>query len=173
MSLFNPMNEIMGQKHKTQESVNGIEFARAQILNVVDMARLGEKRLNGLALIVESEAVLHTEAISGQIRINQEVFEDSVGQVELVQQTAITIDRREFNAMHQFINRNPVLQRNRLGQPTCQSGVMGFEQKIALAFQEHSAVSGCVVTCIQTANHLERRIIAGQNGINIMQQIRQ
>jgi hypothetical protein len=52
MRLFNPMNEIMGQKHKAQESVNGVEFAGAQILDVIDMSRLGEKRLNGLALVI-------------------------------------------------------------------------------------------------------------------------
>jgi hypothetical protein len=71
MSLFNPMHEIMGQKNEAQECVNSVAFAGAQVLDVIDMPGLGEKCLDSLALIVEGEAALHAEAVSGQVGVTR------------------------------------------------------------------------------------------------------
>ncbi len=65
MRQFGPMDEIVSKKHKAQEGVNRVELARAQVLDVIDMARLAEERLNGLALVVEGK----TTATGGYGRV--------------------------------------------------------------------------------------------------------
>jgi len=104
MGLLGPMDESVSKKHEAQEGANGMELARAQVLDVIDMARLTEERLNRLTFIVETETALDAELVGRQVGIHQEVFEVPFRQVEFVQQTALAIQGFKFHPLHQVIH---------------------------------------------------------------------
>src|ERR1043166_3202971 len=173
MSLFGPMDEIVSEKHEAQESINGLELARTQVLDVVDMARLGEEGFNCLALVVEAETALEAKLIGRQIGIYQEVFEVPFRQVELVQQAAVAVQRLKFGSMHQVSHGYPVLQWDLLSQLSGQARIVRFEQEIAGAREQQLAITRRVIACVQTINDLQCWIILAQDEIGITQQIAQ
>jgi hypothetical protein len=87
-SEFGPMDQVMGQKDEAQEGIDGIELARAQILDVVDLTRSGKEGFNGLALVVEAKAAEYAEVVRRQVRLQKRIFDMTIRSVEFVQQAA-------------------------------------------------------------------------------------
>ena len=97
--LFGPDQQVVGEGDEVQEGGDGMELPRAQVLDVVNMPRLGEKGFDGGAFVVEGEQARDAPLGRRQGGIEEGVIDRSVRLMQFVDDAAIAVRGGDFDPL--------------------------------------------------------------------------